>query len=124
LAKELGRPLPIEQSKPNTLANSQNSNEEANQKKKTISLQKNDKNSKEIKPLISQEEIERQFEELKEKLNNEMVAILDEEQDNENKRDEELIQATTEEEKIRLERKFGIERAKAQKRIQDLSRFL
>ncbi len=124
MAKELGRPLPIEQSKPNTLASSQNSNEEANQKKKTISLQKNDKNLKEIKPLISQEEIERQFEELKEKLNNEMVAILDEEQDNENKRDEELIQATTEEEKIRLERKFGIERAKAQKRIQDLSRFL
>lgn len=75
-----------------------------------------------MKPLISQEEIEKQFEELKEKLNNEMVTVLDEEQNNEAKRDEEFTRGTTEEEKIKLERKFGIERAKAQKRIQELSK--
>lgn len=51
-----------------------------------------------------------------------MVTVLDEEQNNEAKRDEEFSKVMTEEEKTRLERKFGIERAKAQKRIQDLSK--
>lgn len=54
------------------------------------------------------------------KQNAEMLKILEEEQEAENKREERFMHATLEEKK-RLEREFGMERAKAQARIQKLS---
>ena len=54
------------------------------------------------------------------KQNTEMLKILEDEQEAENKREQKFVRATLEEKK-RLEREFGMERAKAQARIQKLS---
>lgn len=54
------------------------------------------------------------------KQNAEMLRILEDEQEAENKREEKFSQASLEDKK-RLERDFGMERARAQARIQKLS---
>ena len=49
-----------------------------------------------------------------------MLRLLEEEQENENMREEKLMKATPEERK-KLEKEFGLDRAKAQTKIQKLS---
>jgi len=50
---------------------------------------------------------------LKAKHRNEMLNILDKEEEKESQREKMVAEANTEEEKLKLEEKFGIERAKA-----------
>ncbi len=57
---------------------------------------------------------------LVDKQNAEMLKILEDEQEAENKREEKFVRASLEEKK-KLEREFGMERARAQTRIQKLS---
>jgi hypothetical protein len=54
------------------------------------------------------------------KHNTEMLKVLEEEQEAENKRDEQSSKLTIEERK-KVEREFGMERARAQTRIQKLA---
>lgn len=62
-----------------------------------------------------------QLNELKTRLNNEMLAVLEEEQNKEISRDQTLEGCQDMERRKELEKKFGIDRALAQKRIQELS---
>ena len=61
--------------------------------------------------------------ELKIKLNNEMLAVLEEDQNKEIERDAQLGNCQDIEKKKELEKKFGIDRAFSQKRIQELSEY-
>jgi hypothetical protein len=54
------------------------------------------------------------------KQNSEMLKVLEEEQNAENEREKHFI-ASTMDEKKKLEKQYGMERAKAQARIQKLS---
>ena len=60
---------------------------------------------------------------LKMKLNNDMLAVLEEEQNKELERDENLEKIQDLEQRKEMEKKFGIDRALAQKRIQELSEY-
>lgn len=62
-----------------------------------------------------------QLNELKTRLNNEMLAVLEEEQNKGISRDQTLEGCQDMERRKELEKKFGIDRALAQKRIQELS---
>lgn len=53
--------------------------------------------------------------------NHEMLLILEEEQANESKREEMISKIFDAKERKRLDKIFGMERAKAQSRIQELS---
>jgi len=72
-------------------------------------------------PGVSEAEKQKMLNELKVRLNNEMLAVLEEEQNKELERDGLLETCQDMEKKKEMEKKFGIDRAMAQKRIQDLS---
>ena len=59
--------------------------------------------------------------ELRKRFNDELLKILEEEQRKENLREETLRNILDVEEAMRMEKKFGIERAKASQRILDVS---
>lgn len=90
---------------------------------KKESIKNNSVNLPKPKAFISKEAAEKQLEDLKLKLNDEMKTILDEEEKNEQQRDEELDKVTDEAERIEMEKAHGFERAKAQKRITDLAAY-
>jgi hypothetical protein len=69
---------------------------------------------------VSQSQVERMVEDLKVKQNQEMLQILKEEEEKEAQRGEQLSKISNGEEKKRLEKIFGIERAKAQSKIEQL----
>ena len=58
---------------------------------------------------------------MRNKFNEDLLRILDEEEKNENSREERLRQIIDSQAKDMLDRQFGIERAKASQRIIDLS---
>lgn len=70
----------------------------------------------------NEEELKRELEALINKQNSEMLRVLEEEQNFENEREKHFI-ASTMDEKKRLEKQYGMERAKAQTRIQKLSEY-
>lgn len=72
---------------------------------------------------LSESEKKKILNDLKTKLNNEMLAVLEEEQNKELERDSILEKTEDIEKKRELEKKFGFDRAMAQKRIQELSEF-
>lgn len=80
--------------------------------KNTNTTVKTEKNESEKKKILN---------DLKMRLNNEMLAVLEEEQNKELERDDQLEKMLELEKKNELEKKFGIDRALAQKRIQELS---
>ena len=61
------------------------------------------------------------MEQIRQKHNQELLSILEEEQRNEADREGKLKQVTDEEERKRLEKIFGIERARASERIVNAS---
>ena len=69
---------------------------------------------------VSQAQVERMVEDLKVKQNQEMLQILKEQYDKEAQRGEQLGKINNAEERKRLEKIFGIERAKAQSKIEQL----
>ena len=74
-----------------------------------------------IKGRISEKEIKEKVENLRMQQNHEMLLILEEEQANEANREVMMTKIMDAKEKKRLEKIFGMERAKAQTRIQELS---
>ncbi len=74
-----------------------------------------------IKGRISEKEIKEKVENLRMQQNHEMLLILEEEQANEANREAMMTKIMDTKEKKRLEKIFGMERAKAQTRIQELS---
>ena len=78
---------------------------------------------KEIKQKKSQEETERIFEDLKITLNEEMMRVLEEEKEKEAKREIEAEDIENETQRDEIDRLHGLDRAKAQKKIQDLAEF-
>ena len=58
---------------------------------------------------------------MRKQFNDELLRILEEEQSNENRREEQLQNAKSQNEANDLEKKFGLERAKASQRILDVS---
>lgn len=58
---------------------------------------------------------------MRKKFNDELLRILEEEQANENRREEQLQNAKSQTEANDLEKKFGLERARASQRILDVS---
>lgn len=69
----------------------------------------------------NEKEIKQKIENFKMQQNHEMLVILEEEQENEANREETMKKISDPKEKKRLEKIFGMERAKAQARIQELS---
>lgn len=68
----------------------------------------------------SDEELKKDLENMVNRQNSEMLRVLEEEQNFENEREKHFI-ASTMDEKKKLEKQYGMERAKAQARIQKLS---
>ena len=66
-------------------------------------------------------EAKKNVDSMRKKFNDELLQILEEEQANENKREEQLQNAKTQTEANELEKKFGLERARASQRILDVS---
>lgn len=60
---------------------------------------------------------------LREKLSTELLAVLEFEQKQEDERDKKLIEQKTDEDKQKLEKLFGIERARASNRIVSMSKY-
>ena len=86
------------------------------------SIQKDDMGiTPKIKGRISEKEIKEKVETLRMQQNHEMLLILEEEQANEANRETMMTKIMDAKEKKRLEKIFGMERAKAQTRIQELS---
>jgi len=84
--------------------------------------QKNFEQSKESgKPQLSEKEAKKMIENLKISQNHEMLLLLEEEQNNESEREAQLRTITDGQERKRLEKIFGMERAKAHARIQALA---
>lgn len=71
----------------------------------------------------NEKEVKQKLENFKMQQNHEMLMILEEEQANEANREETMRKITDPKEKKRLEKIFGMERAKAQTRIQELSEY-
>ena len=71
----------------------------------------------------NEKEVKQKLENFKMQQNHEMLMILEEEQANEPNREETMRKITDPKEKKRLEKIFGMERAKAQTRIQELSEY-
>jgi hypothetical protein len=78
------------------------------------------KNSQKPKELTI-EQAEKALEDLKLKLNEEMMGVLDEEQAKDQARDEEIEKIQNEKVRDEKEKEHGFDRAKAQKRIQELA---
>lgn len=74
------------------------------------------------KPKVLKEDAEKLLEDLKLRLNSEMMGLLEEEQEKEVLRDKEDLNEISEETRKTKEKRHGVERALAQKRIEDLSR--
>lgn len=72
---------------------------------------------------MNEKEIQQKIENFKMQQNHEMLVVLEEEQDNEANREEAMKKITDPKEKKRLEKIFGMERAKAQARIQEISEY-
>lgn len=70
---------------------------------------------------INDKEVKQKIENFKMQQNHEMLMVLEEEQANEANREETMKKVADPKEKKRLEKIFGLERAKAQARIQELS---
>ena len=70
-----------------------------------------------MNPSVPRDEAFRILDGLREKNNREILAILAEEQANESQREAKLREVRDENEKNRLEKIFGIERARASERI-------
>ena len=70
---------------------------------------------------VNEKEIKQKIENFKMQQNHEMLLVLEEEQVNEANREETMRKIADPKEKKRLEKIFGMERAKAQTRIQELS---
>lgn len=65
-------------------------------------------------------DIEKEIEAIKLRQNHEMLLLLEEEQENEKQREEELKRVTDPQDRKRLEKILGMERAKAHSRIQQM----
>jgi len=63
-----------------------------------------------------------QIQDIKDHLNQELLTLLDYEQEQENDRDSKIKEVADSEEKQRLEKIFGIERARASNRIMQVSK--
>lgn len=72
---------------------------------------------------FNEKEIKQRIENFKMEQNHEMLIVLEEEQVNEQNREETMKKITDHKEKKRLEKIFGMERAKAQARIQEISEY-
>ena len=70
---------------------------------------------------VNEKELKQKIENFKMQQNHEMLIVLEEEQVNEANREETIKKIIDSKEKKRLEKIFGMERAKAQVRIQELS---
>jgi hypothetical protein len=68
-------------------------------------------------PQLPREEALKLVDQIRQRNNNELLAILEEEQRNEGDREAKLRQVRDENERKRLEKIFGIERARASERI-------
>ncbi len=64
--------------------------------------------------------LEKEIESIKLRQNHEMLVLLEDEQENEKQREEELKKVTDPQDRRRLEKILGMERAKAHSRIQQL----
>ena len=73
-------------------------------------------------PRKSEQEAKKQLNQLIEKHNGDMLKLLENEQEAENERQKKFSEASNDE-KRKLQREFGYERAKAQARIQKLSEY-
>lgn len=84
-------------------------------------------NSKELKEkgnsLQNKEKALKQLHNLKDRLNQELLTLLEYEQEQENERDTKLKELSNEEERQRLDKIFGIERARASNRIMQVSQY-
>jgi len=67
---------------------------------------------------VSDKDAKKMLDDLKLKQNDEMLAVLKEEQDRENERETHLQSINDENERIKVEKVFAMERAKAHARIQ------
>ncbi len=72
---------------------------------------------------VNEKELKQKIENFKMQQNHEMLIVLEEEQSNEANREETIKKINDIKEKKRLEKIFGMERAKAQARIQELSEY-
>ena len=70
--------------------------------------------------MVTTASIEKEIETIKLRQNHEMLVMLEEEQENEKQREEELRKVSDPQDRKRLEKILGMERAKAHSRIQQL----
>ena len=90
---------------------------------KAASLNKDIKRAQKTQPnKKSEEEIKKDLNNLIEKQNSEMLKLLEDQQELENQREARFSRANADE-KRKLEKDFGMERARAQMRIQKLSEY-
>ena len=73
--------------------------------------------------LPNKEKALKQLHNLKDRLNQELLTLLEYEQEQENERDSKLKEISNEEERQRLDKIFGIERARASNRIMQVSQY-